>query len=550
MKKDVIYIDIEDDITSIISKVKEAEAKIVALVPPKRIGVLQSVVNLKLLNKAAHAADKRIVLITSNSALTSLAAGVSMPVAKNLQSKPEVPEVTALEVDDEDIIKGEDLPIGDHARMDEVGERPRKTKLSNSEDAALSAVIAAEQTEAATAASKAPTKARARAKVPNFDTFRKKLFIFGGLGVLLVAFFVWAVFFAPRATVEISAKTDPTSINKILTLLPDGELDAAQAALPLLSEETKKTQSVEVTATGKKEVGEKATGTVNFSKSSPGDATIAAGTTLRSSGGLAFITDSAVTVPGAQLSFDCEGYLCPGSASVSVTAAERGSKYNGASGSVSGTPSGVSASFDDATSGGTDKTATVVSRADVDRAKEELKKQDIDEIREELVKQFEGNVVIIQESLAVKTGDPSVSPGVGEEAAKAQLAVETTYTLYAVARDDLKTVFDDYLKTQMSDEDSQKIYASGDNKVQFSEFEKEGDNYQVRVQATGYIGPQIDEDKLKQQVTGMRAGEVREVVESIEGVQKVETNFWPFWVTTVPSVEKTTIKFIVQDEQS
>ena len=47
MKKDVIYIDIEDDITTIIEKVKEAATSIVALVPPKRVGVLQSIVNLK-----------------------------------------------------------------------------------------------------------------------------------------------------------------------------------------------------------------------------------------------------------------------------------------------------------------------------------------------------------------------------------------------------------------------------------------------------------------------------------------------------------------------
>jgi hypothetical protein len=53
MNKDVIYIDVEDDITAIIGKVKGAKEKIVALVPPKRIGVLQSAVNLRLIARAA-----------------------------------------------------------------------------------------------------------------------------------------------------------------------------------------------------------------------------------------------------------------------------------------------------------------------------------------------------------------------------------------------------------------------------------------------------------------------------------------------------------------
>src|SRR6266542_89775 len=117
MNKDVIYIDVEDDITAIIGKVKDAKEKIVALVPPKRVGVLQSAVNLRLLLRAAGQADKRLVVITNNSALTALAAAAKIPIAKNLQSKPEVPEITALDVDNgEDIIDGASLPIGDHAR--------------------------------------------------------------------------------------------------------------------------------------------------------------------------------------------------------------------------------------------------------------------------------------------------------------------------------------------------------------------------------------------------------------------------------------------------
>ena len=115
MNKDVIYIDIEDDITGIIGKVKASKEKIVALVPPKRVGVLQSAVNLKLLTKGAQSAGKRVVLITNEHSLITLAAGVKMPVAKNLQSKPEIPQLEALESDADEIINGADLPVGEIA---------------------------------------------------------------------------------------------------------------------------------------------------------------------------------------------------------------------------------------------------------------------------------------------------------------------------------------------------------------------------------------------------------------------------------------------------
>lgn len=544
MKKDVIYVDIEDDITSIIEKVKSSESRIVALVPPKRIGVLQSVVNLKLLQRAAKAADKRVVMITNNSALSALAAGVAMPVAKNLQSKPELAPVTSSPTDDEDIINGAELPVGDHAAAAGM-DTSDDTDVSLT--SALGAIEATEQTAAAKAAAKAPKKKTS--KVPNFDSFRKKLFLFSGLGVLLVAFLVWAIFFASKATVEIAAKTNSVNINKMLTLKDGATVDPNQNLTPYVSEQTKKTQSTEFTATGKKDVGEKATGTVELSQQSLSSTDVPAGTELTSDDGLVFVTNSDATVPASSPSPECFPSYCAGRTTVGVTAAESGPEYNGADGRLDGAPSGVSASFEGESAGGTSKMVTVVSQDDVDRAREELKNEDINKLKEELAGQFDDDVVIIMESLQVKSGDPSVSPGVGQEAAKAQVAVETTYTLYGIERSDIKTIFDDYLRTQMSDEESQKIYASGDNDLQFSEFSKQDGGFEVRAQATGRIGPQIDETALKQQIVGKRAGEVREIIESIDGVNNVETKLWPFWVSKTPDADKITIKFILEDEQ-
>jgi hypothetical protein len=203
MNKDVIYIDVEDDITAIISKVKASKEKIVALVPPKRIGVLQSAVNLRLLGRAAEQGSKRLVIITSNHALMSLAASANLPVAKNLQSKPELAPIAALEVDDEDdIIDGNELPVGDHARQ--------------SGDDAVEAVAAGSSNLAQPPKPGEGTKsARSKSgvKVPNFNTFRKRMVLAIAGGVLLISFLVWAIVFAPRATIVVAAKTSDSSVN-------------------------------------------------------------------------------------------------------------------------------------------------------------------------------------------------------------------------------------------------------------------------------------------------------------------------------------------------
>src|SRR4051812_15266916 len=90
--KDVIYVDVDDEITSIIDKLENSENKVVALVLPKRAASLQSIVNMKLLKRSADNASKNVVLITSEAALIPLAGAAGLHVAKNLHTAPGVPD--------------------------------------------------------------------------------------------------------------------------------------------------------------------------------------------------------------------------------------------------------------------------------------------------------------------------------------------------------------------------------------------------------------------------------------------------------------------------
>lgn len=540
MKKDVIYIDTEDDITTIIDKVKNAGAPIVALVPPKRVGVLQSIVNLKLLQRAASSVDKRLVLITNDTALTALASGLSMPIAKNLQSKPEIAPIAALDSDDSDVIDGEELPAPPKTADTEA------EKSSNNDEIDTATLAAAGK--AADSVGKANPGAKKKKKgifIPNFDSFRKKLFLFGGLGLLLIVFLIWAVFFASRATVAITAKTNVINISKSLQLVPDATLDAAQGTLPAVVKQIKKTASVDFTPTGKKEVGEKATGTVRFTNGSSSSISVPAGTQLTSSSGIGFVVDSAVTVPAATLSFSCPGYLCPGTVNATVTAANPGSNANGASGSLSGAPGGASVAFTTPSGGGTDKTVPVVTEEDVAKANEQLKSQDSAAVKNELKKQFDSDTVVIDEAFVIDTGAPTSSPAVGAEATSAaKLTSETTYTLVGAKRADLKAVYKAYLDSQMGDDKNQKVYENGENATQFSQFVKTDRGYSVRATAVAQIGPNIDEKKLAEDIKGKRSGEVQQHIEAIQGVENVKVNFWPFWVSSVPNdTSRVTITF-------
>jgi hypothetical protein len=551
-KKDVIYVDIEDDITSVIDKVKQAKTTIVALVPPKRIGVLQSIVNLKLLQRAATSTKKRIVLITSDQALVGLAAGLAIPVAKNLQSRPEVPETTVPETPEEEVINGEELPVGEHAKTaDKPIELTGFPVAVDDEPGAAAAPVSAPF--AAKAAARAPRKGSA---IPDFNKFRKKMFLIVGGGIVLIGFFVWAIWFAPKATVSITARTNVVNINKILQLRPSAPLDTTQAVAPVTVKTTKKTASVDFTATGKKNIGDKATGTVKFTNAQDETtASIPAGTQVVSSSGVAFVTNAAVTVaaptygPTSQCGSD---HLCEGTASVGVTAAGPGAKYNGASGTVNGSFDGAAGSFTDATTGGSDKMATVVTQDDFDKAKDQLSAQDSNKVKAELKKQFDATIITINESFLVEPGNPTSTPAVDAEApdGKAKLTAETTYTLVGVKRNDLRAVFDTYTKSQISSDKAQKIYESGDENASFTEFVKKDDgSFTVRAQATAQVGPNIDDRALAKQLVKKRAGEIQQQIESIQGVEDVNVKFSPFWVTKAPgNSDRIVIKFVVKHD--
>lgn len=549
MNKDVIYIDVDDDVTAIIGKIKIAKEKIVAIVPPKRAGTLQSAVNLRLLDRMARNDKKQLVLITHNQALVALAANAKIPVAKNLQTKPEIADVPALIVDNgDDIIDGSQIPVGEHAKSvpvkdgTKVADAPRSEAIDTTDldiDGEDVAVGTATTAVAKTAAKKS---GKNRPKIPNFDSFRKKLILGITGGAALVALLVWMFVFAPAATVIITASTTPMPVSTSLKLGGTAATDYKTGVVSSVSQQEKKDEVLEFTATGQKDVGEKATGTVRFATSSiPSLGTIPAGTELRTASGRVFVTDQAVTLTIANYT----------GANTTMTATAGGESFNGASGSMSGAPSGVTATIQGSTAGGTTQIAKVVSADDIERAKGQLIGASADDQKKALTKKFVNGEVVVDSSFTVERGEAVSAPAVDQEAAdgKAKLTVPTTYTIQAVPKADLESFLKSYLEAKI-DTKTQKIYSTGADKATLSNFRKDGDASVVTLNANGSVGPKIDEVQIKEVVKGMKYGEVQQTLEAQDGIKAVDVQFSYFWVRTVPNnTDKITIEFKVENGQ-
>jgi hypothetical protein len=568
--KDVVYIDVDDEITGVIDKVTSANAKVVALVLPKRATVFQSIVNMKLLKKRAEAAKKNIVLITSEAGLMPMAGVVGLYVAPTLQSKPEIPDASAAtsempeDVDEGPVSMGGDFdatqaggtPVGKLAASQE----PSIAKLSDDDDGSFeldNSELPEGDTEgdinalaAAGGSGKAAKQKKDKhLKVPNFNRFRMLIFGFIGLIILLIIAFFVANRILPKA--QINVKTNTSSVNANLSPTLDTNattVDLTKDTIPAQTQQQTKTSTEQVAASGKQNNGVKATGGVTLSipcsdvNFASGPPTVPAGAGL-SNAGLTFITQSATQLSNQHGSiFDPN---CTFSGATNVTAQQGGSQYNVNNGTftVAGSPNITGSG---STSGGTDNIVTVVQQADIDAATNKLKNDmNADAVKTQLEQNLQSNGLYpIQATFFSST--PNISPSVqaGTQADNVTVTESITYTMYGAKQSDIQTVLDGSINSQI-DTSKQSIQDDGLSQSAFSvPSPGTGNTLDISLQTTATIGPHMNLASLKSQVEGKRSGDIKTYISSLPGVTDVQVKLSPFWVSSAPkNPSKITIKF-------
>lgn len=541
MNKDVIYIDIEDDITAVIGKIKASKEKIVALVPPKRTGILQSAVNLRLLARMAETSNKKLVIITNNKALIALSAATMIPVAKNLQSKPELAAVEEPELEDvdDDIIEGSKLPIGELVKTSD-------TKPDDTVEDVVETINIEEMDSSDSKKSKdndGPKTKSSGVKVPDFQSFRKKLFIGGALFIGLTVFLIWAIVYAPAAKIIVTTKTSAAPISATVKLGGTEATSIEKNIIRTVSKQTKKDLSIEFTATGTKDKGTKATGTISLSlETMPTDESIIKAGKQVTFGDKTYIIQNDITI-----SKQADG---TGDGSGTVTASANGESYNvlpGNACAVTSSPSVICGSTL-GIGGGTTKTVSIVTAADVLKAKQVIVDMPTETVKQQLIKQFTNGEKVIDDSFTVDRADAVSVPDVGgevTEGTKARLTSATTYTITAIAKSELDTFLRASVAKQITNPKIQRVFDDGIKTVVLSGFTKGDQVSTVNIAATGKIGPSIDEAYVKTNSVGKEFGDIQAGLGAVDGVSDVEVQFSYFWVSKVPTDKsKVSVEFI------
>ncbi|MGH9857567.1 MAG: hypothetical protein ACRD4B_06955, partial [Acidobacteriota bacterium] len=288
-----LYLDVDDDITAIIGKVGQAAKDQVALVVPKRSNVLQSAVNLKLIKKSSKESGKTPVLITDDAAVMRMAGGLGLMTAPNLKAESAVPKLDepTSGVVPSDTIEGQT-----------VGE-PAAAKSGAEAAKAVADTDTAKPSDAAKAVKPAEAAKAKKAKIPDFNRFKKRILLIAG-GVVLAVVAILALFFwLPKATVIVEGATQGLNSQFAFSVDTDAnQPNYSTAVLPGQIEQANKTLTANFTPTGKKDLGTKATGTISITQCVDSTSSSYSAGTSFSANGKAFTANQGFSVSGATFS--------------------------------------------------------------------------------------------------------------------------------------------------------------------------------------------------------------------------------------------------------
>jgi hypothetical protein len=543
MKEDVLYLEADEEITAAIDRLVNLKAGKVKIVVPKRSTLLQSIVNLKLMKRAAEDAGKELILVTGDTTATHLAGRVGLPVAATVTSEAALPDIgDSKEVSD--TVEAEEEPVEEIPAEKAAAANEEMTALPTPEPAATTGkpafakpvMVRTPVTPDEEGVEAGPAKRGL--KVPDFGSLQKKVFLGVGALVVIILLFVLNWWFK-SATVTIYAKGAKINVSFNFTVDPAAKTsDIATGVLAARTLTSSKDLSATATATGKKDVGTKAAGTITITNYCYNPGTLAAGTTFTSGGGAKFVSNAAVAVPDANT---VAGVCQSKQVTVGVTSAQNGDQYNLAPTgyTVSGIPSAGPSPYmtfqGNQMSGGTSKQVTVLTQADVDKARDEALAKDKETAKKDLDNKVQDSDRVLSDTFTATPGAIKSSATVGDEASQSTITIPVAYSMLAVSKDELRDLVKDREQAQIGDENQ--LYEDGTDAAQLGVGQKDANGrWPYRLATEASAGAKIDIKAVRDLVKGKRYGDAAGEVAKLPGVERAEISLFPMWVFTLPSI--------------
>ena len=355
---------------------------------------------------------------------------------------------------------------------------------------------------------------------------KKIVLIIPGIIFLLIIILLSYIFLL-RSTISLNIKPKIIDQKQNITFSLDSKTDAAKNIISSEVISVSEEGSLSTPATGKKEIGEKAKGTITIYNSNLSEGkTFSKGTTVTSPNNLDFILDNSVTLASA--SGDASD-ITSSTAKVTIAAKDIGKEYNLPSGTkftIGSLPaSTIIGKNDSAFSGGSKKEITVVSKDDVNKLLEELPKNLEPKAKEEIEKNISAEKSLLPIFIKTTFDKKNLDKDVSEEAKTVNLTAKISYQGITYKKSDLEQ----FANAVLSKKYSQELTIS-DNTIKTEVLDIKQEN-EKEVTATlvlkASLMPKVDIQKLTTDLSGKKFEDAQKILSKLPQVESVEINLRP-----------------------
>ncbi len=326
--------------------------------------------------------------------------------------------------------------------------------------------------------------------------------IFLILPIIAIVFVAGVIFyiFKEKATVTIAVtpKTEDQTETVTFAANAGNNFDTSQisGSTTTLTEDG----TLQGQATGTKDVGDKAKGTVTIYNPDDSSKTISSGTTITSSNGLKFTTDKDITVASA--SGDIFSGTKPGTTDVAVTASDIGTDYNLPSGTKFsvGSSTTVAAKNSNAFSGGTKKHVTVVSKDDQAKLLDQLTKNLQQKAQTDMNNQGSSDKVLLPVFTSTKVSKKNFDKQAGDQTTSVTLTESISFQGITYAKQDLQDFATQLMKSKISHD--MQLADSGVTTEVSDAKQKSDTQITAIIKINAKLYPKLDKDQLAQTIKG------------------------------------------------
>lgn len=358
-------------------------------------------------------------------------------------------------------------------------------------------------------------------RVPHIWNMKKRKMVF--IPPLILLFCILLLFLyvmGIKAQVILKVKPMVLEKNQEVTFSTSNATDFTKNLISSESLVVSADGSLSTPATGTKEIGEKAKGSVTIYNNSLESKTFPKDSSIKSTNDLEFTLDESITIASA--SGDASS-PSPTSKKVSVTAKDIGKEYNLPSGTkfTIGTfpVTTVVAKNESAFSGGSKKEVTAVAKGDLDKLTSELPKSLEKQAKEEMTKKVSQDKEILPNFANTTLSKKTFDKNAGEEAKSVKLTASVSYQTIAYKKSDLESFAKNFVTQNAKD----MTFSGEDISIEVKNI-KEKDNKEITatVYTKATLLPAFDYKKLSDSISGKSFQDAKDFLIKMPRVSEVD----------------------------